>query len=111
MHDSKDLILKANVEVCFSPYGKEDWKGFGTGVRPNHSIPGRHYFFFGQLDFKDRDWLKPGESCEAEATFCVPQADLALFVPGMMWHITITGKIVGYGRLLSVVSTKGIVDR
>src|SRR6478735_3990975 len=59
-----EQLVIAEVEVSLNPSAMANRPGFGSGVRPNHWIPGRHYTYIGQLDFKDREWLKPGESCK-----------------------------------------------
>lgn len=62
-------------------------KGYGTGIRPNHWIPGRDYTFIGQVDFIDREWLEPGEKCTANVRCIMPAQDLEKFKPGFIWHV------------------------
>jgi hypothetical protein len=99
-----EQLVIAEVEVSLNPSAMANRPGFGSGVRPNHWIPGRHYTYIGQLDFKDREWLKPGESCKAICRFLVPPDDLSLFAPGLAWHICEADRIVGFGRVLSLVN-------
>lgn len=99
------LLVIAKVEISLNPSAMADSPGFRTGVRPNHWIPGRHDTYIGQLDFTDREWLRPGDTCDAIGRFLVPPRDLDLFAPGFAWHICEANRIVGFGRVLSLVST------
>ncbi|WP_345875438.1 hypothetical protein [Shewanella algae] len=97
--ETTDLTLKAEVGLHQSCM--EGRKGYGTGIRPNHWIPGRDYTFLGQIEFSDRDLLKPGESCEATINCIVASQDKELFKPGFAWHICEANKIMGYAKVLS----------
>ena len=77
--------------------------GYHTGIRPNHRMPGRDYYFIGQLDYSDREWLRPGEVCEASGSFIVAEQDRGKFLPGFEWDVCEgPGKVVGQCKLLSI---------
>ena len=75
-------------------------KGYGTGIRPNHWIPGRDYTFIGQVDFIDSEWVRPGEKCIAIVHCLMPRQDVELFKSGFTWHICEANKIMGYAKVL-----------
>jgi hypothetical protein len=97
--ETTDLILK--IEIGLYQSCMEGRKGYGSGIRPNHWIPGRDYTFLGQVEFSDRDLLKPGENCIATIKCIVATKDLELFQPGFAWHICEANKIMGYAKVLS----------
>jgi hypothetical protein len=94
--------LSALVEFELDSAAMAGRPGYISGVRPNHWMPGRGYAIFGQLDFVDREWLRPGETCEARGSFIIAEQDLASFVPGFAWEVGEGYKIVGRCKLLRV---------
>jgi hypothetical protein len=94
--------LEAEIEVGLHEECMEGRKGYGTGIRPNHWIPSRAYTFIGQIDFLDRDWLEPGESCKARLRFIVPKQDVPKFVAGFSWHICEVNRIMGYCTVVTL---------
>ncbi|WP_281556007.1 hypothetical protein [Thalassomonas sp. RHCl1] len=96
--------LEAIIKVGLHKECMKDRKGYGTGIRPNHWIPGREYTFMGQIDFEDRDWLHPGETCKARFRFLIPAQDQSKFVTGFTWHICEVNQIMGYGTIISIIN-------
>ena len=92
--------LECIVEVTLDAEAMRGRPGYRSGVRPNHWMPGQAYAFVGQLDFLDRDWLRPGESCEAKGRFRIAEQDRSEFVPGFTWDIGEARRIVGRCKLL-----------
>lgn len=92
------------VEVALDATAMHGRDGYRTGVRPNHRMPGRDYTFIGQLDFQDREWLRPGETCLATARLLVADQDLARFHPGFRWAIAEGPKVVGHCILIGPTS-------
>ena len=74
--------------------------GYYSRVRPNHWIPGKTYTFAGQIEFTDRELLKPGETCFADMSCIVSPKDAELFTAGFAWHICEGNKIVGYAKVV-----------
>ena len=97
--------LTALVEFTLDAAAMKGRPGYRSGVRPNHWMPGREYAFVGQLDFVDREWLRPGEMCEAKGNFIIPEQDLPSFLPGFAWQVGEAYKIVGHCKLLSIQGT------
>ena len=73
--------LVATVVFAVDADAMKGRPGFRSGVRPNHWMPGRDYALTGQLDFLGREWVKPGERCDALGTFIVPEQDRSSFRP------------------------------
>lgn len=97
--------IDALVEIGLYEQCMKDRPGYKSGVRPNHWMPGREYCFMGQLEFTDREWLKPGDSCIANGKFIIASQDVKSFVPGYAWHICEANKIVGYGKVIELKNT------
>jgi hypothetical protein len=96
--ETEDLTLA--IEIGLHESCMRGRSGYKSGIRPNHWIPGRDYTFLGQVEFDDRELLKPGENCKAIIKCIVPSHDIALFVPGFAWHICEANKIMGYAKVL-----------
>ncbi len=94
--------LVARVEFALDAKAMEGRPGYRSGIRPNHQMPGRSYNFIGQIDFPDREWLRPGEACEASGSFIVAEQDRASFVPGFTWRVAEGPRIVGTCKVLSI---------
>jgi hypothetical protein len=92
--------LSLAVEVELDGEAMRGRPGYRSGVRPNHMMPGRDYFFIGQLDFIDRDLLRPGEKCKASGLFVIAEQDRVRFISGFSWMISEGAKIVGRCRIL-----------
>src|SRR6478672_13595200 len=89
----------AMVEFALDAVAMKGRLGYRSGIRPNHWMPGRDYTFMGHLHFVDREWLKPGEKCEAKGSFIIAEQDFSSFVPGFTWQVGEGHKIVGQCRL------------
>lgn len=107
--DVRDLeveLIKATVEFGLYESAMKGRHGYKSGVRPNHWIPGRDYVFSGQLDFRNRKELSPGQTCTAIGTFSVVTQDVKDFLPGFTWHVCEGSSIVGFARIKRVRSHK-----
>lgn len=103
--DSSSLktgTLGATVQFALSAEAMQSRPGFRTGIRPNHWLHDRDYAFVGQLDFTDREWLKPGETCTSTVTLLIALQDRDRFVPGLVWQVGEAKRIVGECTLLSI---------
>jgi hypothetical protein len=100
--DTKQPITHCTLRVTLN----RNSMGYGTGVRPNHNFPGRSYSVIGQLDFIEKDWLCPGESCEAKGHFLIPVEDTVDFVPGFKWDICEVKKVTGTAELIELNKTE-----
>ncbi len=96
-----DLYIEGTVKVTLN----DNCMGYGSGIRPNHNFPGRAYSIIGQLNFLDKDWLCPGETCLARGRFLLPEEDAADFKPGFKWDICEVRKITGNAELLELHET------
>jgi hypothetical protein len=94
--------LVATVELALDGEAMQGRRGYRSGVRPNHWMPGREYAFIGQLDFVGREWLKPGETCEARGSFIIAEQDAGSCIPGLSWPVGEAYKIVGHCKLVSI---------
>ena len=103
--DLETYDFDAKIIVTLHKYCMQDREGYKTKIRPNHWIPGRDYAFAGQLEFVDRELLRPGESCYAIGQFIAATQDKYLFVPGFKWHICEANKIVGYGEIVELLDS------
>ena len=73
-----------------------------TRKQREKEIPGRDYNFIGQIDYSDREWLQPGETCEGRGLFIVADQDRASFVPGLTWEVGEGPRVVGSCKLLRI---------
>lgn len=97
------LHLTATVRLTLDAKAMDGRPGYRSRIRPNHRIPGREQYFIGQLEFSDREWLKPGEECEARGSFIIAATDRAFFTPGLVWEVCEgPKKVVGSCKLLSI---------
>jgi hypothetical protein len=97
------INLLANVELVLDAKAMAGRLGYRSGIRPNHRMPARNYHFIGQLEFQDREWLRPGERCEARGSFIVAEQDRGNFIPGFTWEVCEgPTKVVGTCTLLSI---------
>lgn len=95
--------MSATIKVTLDAERMSGRLGYKNGVRPNHRIPGRkNEVFMGALYFKDREFLKPGESCEADGKFIIYSKDESLFVPGFRWEICEASRLTGTAELVKV---------
>ncbi|ANO52052.1 hypothetical protein BA177_13335 [Woeseia oceani] len=95
--------MSATIKVTLDATRMAGRPGYKNGVRPNHRIPGRrNEVFMGALYFKDREILKPGESCVAEGKFIIYSKDESLFVPGFCWEICEASRLTGTAELVEV---------
>ena len=92
--------LVLTVEVSLDEAALRGRLGYHSGVRPNHRMPGRDYTFIGQLDFADRDLLRPGECCQATGTFVIAEQDRSQFRPGFSWPIAQGPTVVGHCKVI-----------
>jgi hypothetical protein len=98
----KTGTIEATVKFALSAEAMKGRAGFRSGIRPNHWLQDREYTFVGQLDFIDRDWLRPGEECAATVTLLIAEQDRDRFVPGFSWQVGESVRIVGECTLLSI---------
>ena len=103
--DLKVGALSGIVELSLDAVAMKGRRGYRSGVRPNHWLPGRDYACIGQLEFLDREWLGPGEACKARGRFIIAEQDLGDFVPGFAWDVGEARRIVGRCKLLSLEGT------
>lgn len=99
--DTEGIILKAEIGLF-----KENMAGrlgYRTGVRPNHRVPGREYFFLGEITFETEDWLSPGDTRIGMVNCVIASKDRPLFKPGFKWEIFEASKLVGYGKCITVM--------
>ena len=95
--------MSATIKVTLDAKQIAGRPGYKSGVRPNHRIPGRrNEVFMGALYFKDRELLRPGESCEADGKFIISTKDESLFVPGFCWEICEASRLTGMAELIEV---------
>ncbi|CAN4278975.1 hypothetical protein LJR125_001855 [Pseudoxanthomonas sp. LjRoot125] len=105
MEENAYETLTFRAEISLDQSAMFGRPGFGSGIRPNHRLPGRDYYVFGQIDFIDIDWLVPSETCEATCVFVVPKQDVATFVPGFRWEFSEGIRRVGFGHILWIDNT------
>lgn len=96
--ETEDIELRIEFGLHESCMQGRD--GYYSGIRPNHWIPGRDYTFIGQVNYEDRDLLKPGEKCNATLKGVIATQDKGKFIPGFTWHICEANKIMGYATVL-----------
>ncbi|MEM6818050.1 MAG: hypothetical protein AAF578_04630 [Pseudomonadota bacterium] len=100
-YTSQNAAFDATVIVFLDASKMRGSPAYRSGMKPNHRIDAEtNDYFTGELTFRDREWLQPGESCEATGTFTVAKKDLELFVPGFRWELCEGRMAVGYAKLV-----------
>ena len=105
MTDSSYKTLSFRADISLDEVAMTGRPGFGSGIRPNHHLPGRDYCVVGQLNFADLEWLSPGSTCQADCVFVVPEQDVSMFVPGFRWEFFEGVRRVGFGQVLTIGGT------
>lgn len=100
MDNNETVNLNVQIEVCLHENCMIGREGYYSKFRPNHWIPGKNYTFAGQIEFTDRELLKPGETCLAVMNCIVTLQDAELFKADFAWHICEANKIVGYAKVV-----------
>lgn len=96
--ETENIELK--IELGLHESCMQGRAGYYSGIRPNHWIPGRDYTFLGQIDYEDKELLKPSESCIANLNAIIAKQDKGKFISGFIWHICESNKIMGYAKVL-----------
>ncbi len=97
--------LRAIVEFGLYENCMKGRPGYKESVRPNHWIPGRRYTFMGKIEFQDREWLRPGETCHAKGSYIIASQDKEFITSGYAWHVCEACKVVGFARVVEVTDT------
>jgi len=101
--DKKPIKVLARLEVVSNDDGGRQGP-FTSGYRPNHNF-GREedrFYFIGQVEIPEGEWVHPGETRELRITFPNARGLAELLTPGRRWRIQEGGKLVAISTVLSV---------
>jgi translation elongation factor EF-Tu-like GTPase len=101
--DKKPIKVFARLEVVSTEDGGRQGP-FTSGYRPNHNF-GREedrFFFIGQVEVPEGEWVHPAETRELPITFLNARGLAELLTPGRRWRIQEGGKLVAISSLLSI---------
>jgi hypothetical protein len=77
---------------------------FTNGLRPNHNFGGDadRFFFIGQVEVPDGQWVYPGDTRELWITFLNARGLRELLLPGRQWRIQEGPKLIAMATVLSI---------
>lgn len=99
--DDKPIVVRASIAVVPEDQGGRHGP-FTKGFRPNHNFggPEDRFFFIGQIEVAEGDWVYPGDTRELLVTFLNARGLRELLVPGRTWRIQEGPRLVGSGTVI-----------
>ncbi|MBP8256031.1 MAG: hypothetical protein KAX37_01815 [Opitutaceae bacterium] len=101
--DDKPIVVRATIALAAQDKGGRHGP-FTKGFRPNHNFggPDDRFFFIGQIEVEDGDWVYPGETRELKITFLNARGLSELLVPGRTWRIQEGPRLIGTGTVIEI---------
>jgi elongation factor Tu len=100
--DQKPIVVRATMSMV--PTDKGGRVGpFTNGFRPNHNFGSQdnRFFYIGQIEVPEGEWVYPGESRELEVTFLNARGLTDLLRPGRTWRIQEGTKLIATATLIA----------
>jgi len=100
-----DKLIAVRATIAFVAQDKGGRHGpFTKGFRPNHNFggPEDRFFFIGQIEVEEGDWVFPGEIRELTVSFLNARGLRELLVPGRIWRIQEGPRLVGTGTVIEI---------
>ena len=100
-----DKPIAVRAMIVLTAQDKGGRRGpFTKGFRPNHNFhgPEDRFFFIGQIEVEEDQWVYPGETRELKVTFLNARGLRELLVPGRMWRIQEGPKLIGTGTVIDI---------
>lgn len=108
--DNLDTIDHTPIQVLASIHVIPTEKGgrhgpFTKGFRPNHNFgePTDTFFFIGQIELEEDDWVYPGETRDLIVTFLNVRGLTELLVPECVWRIQEGPRLVAVGTVKKIL--------
>lgn len=104
--DDRPLVVKARITLLPENQGGRHGP-FTKGFRPNHNFggPQDRFFFIGQIEVAENEWMFPGETKELLVTFLNVRGLREKLIPDTVWRIQEGPKLVGTGTVIGLVSS------
>jgi len=101
--DDIPIRVLARVEVVTTEKGGRQGP-FTKGFRPNHNFgkDADRFFFIGQIEVPDDEWVYPGETRDLLITFLNARGLADLLKLGRKWRIQEGPRLVATGTVLSI---------
>ena len=100
--DEKPIVVRATIAVV--PTDKGGRVGpFTKGLRPNHNFGSQddRFFYIGQIEVPEGEWVYPGETRELSVTFLNARGLCDLLKPGRTWRIQEGARLIGTGTVIA----------
>ncbi|MBL9181567.1 MAG: hypothetical protein JNN17_05460 [Verrucomicrobiaceae bacterium] len=96
--DDKPIVVRATIALVAQDKGGRPGP-FTKVFRPNHNFggPDDRFFFIGQIEVEEGDWVYPGEARELQVTFLNARGLRELLLPGRIWRIQEGPRLIGTG--------------
>ena len=101
--DDKPIVVSATIALFAQDKGGRPGP-FTKGFRPNHNFcgPDDRFFFIGQIEVEEGDWVYPGETREFKVTFLNARGLCELLFPGRIWRIQEGPRLIGTGTVIEI---------
>jgi len=107
--DNLDIVdekpIRVLAKIALTPQNEGGRHGpFTKGFRPNHNFKGPEntFFFIGQIEVSENEWVYPGETRELFVTFLNARGLRELLTPGRVWRIQEGSKFIATGTVIAV---------
>lgn len=99
----KPIVVRAKIAMVPTESGGRVGP-FTKGLRPNHNFGSQdnRFFYIGQIEVPEGDWMYPGETRELPVTFLNARGLLELLTVGRTWRIQEGPKLIGTGTVIAI---------
>ena len=101
--DDKPIVVRAKIRMI--PTDKGGRVGpFTKGLRPNHNFGSEEdrFFYIGQIEVSEGEWVYPGDTRELSITFLNARGLSKMLTPGRTWSIQEGPKLIGTGTVIAI---------
>lgn len=101
--DHNPIVVRARIALIGQDEGGRHGP-FTKGFRPNHNFggPDDRFFFIGQIEVPEGEWVYPSETRELKVTFLNARGLFELLTPGRVWRIQEGPKLIGTGTVIGI---------
>lgn len=99
----KPIVVRAMIAMVQTDSGGRIGP-FTKGFRPNHNFGAQddRFFYIGQVEVPEGDWVYPGETRELLVTFLNARGLLELLTPSRTWRIQEGPRLIGTGTVMAI---------
>lgn len=101
--DNTPIVVRAKITVVPTAEGGRVGP-FTKGLRPNHNFGSEYdsFFYIGQIEVPEGEWVYPGETRELSITFLNARGLLEMLTPGRTWRIQEGPKLIATGSVIAI---------